>query len=597
MPIGERGKITTITDLTGNTYDLGAKYDADGNVISSTYAKLTDIPEKGMVILSYGSSTWAEFKAAYDAKNIVYCRASSNSNPASGSQTRLAFMAYVDNAANPTNVEFQYYRSVSTHSDSQQGDQVYVYKLTNAGAWSVTVRENYTKIAAGKGLSGSWSNGTYTTKADLVSETNLTNAATAATEVAGRVYPVAPDANGKLAVNVPIDETVLEMISGTIWSLSDMQNTPRALSDGEFIIGEIDSGEWALIQIMDDLQAGYDLIAQPMWETVRIGGSLYYIINQLALKENLSNKVTSLSSSSTNTQYPSAKAVYDYTDDNFVSKSGDTMTGALAIKAPNTVNLQINNTGTNAKILDLMCNATNGASGLYDRTNSQWIVYSNSAGNIVYAPGTVSGSLIANGSNGCYVRAAHTGTNAHAVELMAAPGGDIGLYDRTNSAWILKRTSAGVLTIPDLPGIQNSYAGSGINSSVSIGSVVCNGYIDNGSKRVTFLIPYSITGSSITCSELTIRLFLTEGGINPYFRSGSSGGTYTQQSNSGTSIWANSATVRTNEVASVPASIKTRSGIQVVINFNYAICTNNTGTAIRNACPVSLVVTGTFAIS
>jgi hypothetical protein len=69
-----------------------------------------------MVILSYGNSTWAEFEAAYNNNVIVYCRASSNSNPASGSQTRMAFMAYVNNATTPTEVEFQYYRSMSAHS-------------------------------------------------------------------------------------------------------------------------------------------------------------------------------------------------------------------------------------------------------------------------------------------------------------------------------------------------------------------------------------------------------------------------------------------------------------------------------------------------
>lgn len=116
----------------------------------------------GMTILSYGSSTWNDFITAYNAKKVVYCRASSNSDPASGSQTRLAFMAYVDNATTPTSVEFQYYRSVSSHSASQQGDQVYVYKLTNANAWSVTVREAYTKIATGTGLSNSYNNGTLT---------------------------------------------------------------------------------------------------------------------------------------------------------------------------------------------------------------------------------------------------------------------------------------------------------------------------------------------------------------------------------------------------------------------------------------------------
>ena len=121
----------------------------------------------GMTILSYGSSTWNDFLTAYNAQKVVYCRASSNSNPASGSQTRLAFMAYVNNATTPTEVEFQYYRSVNSHSDSQQGDQVYVYKLTSSGTWTVTVRNTFTKIVAGSGLSSTWANGVLTLNLDL----------------------------------------------------------------------------------------------------------------------------------------------------------------------------------------------------------------------------------------------------------------------------------------------------------------------------------------------------------------------------------------------------------------------------------------------
>ena len=116
----------------------------------------------GMTILSYGSSTWQNFIDAYNANKVVYCRASSNSNPGSGSQTRLAFMAYVNNATTPTEVEFQYYRSVSSHSASQQGDQVFVYKLNSAGTWSVTTREASSKIVAGTGLSSSYSSGVLT---------------------------------------------------------------------------------------------------------------------------------------------------------------------------------------------------------------------------------------------------------------------------------------------------------------------------------------------------------------------------------------------------------------------------------------------------
>lgn len=116
----------------------------------------------GMEILSYGISTWDDFTDAYNAKKVVYCRASSNSNPASGSQTRLAFMAYVNNAATPTEVEFQYYRSINSHTVSQQGDQVFVYKLTSANKWTVITREAASKVAAGGDLTRSYSNGTVT---------------------------------------------------------------------------------------------------------------------------------------------------------------------------------------------------------------------------------------------------------------------------------------------------------------------------------------------------------------------------------------------------------------------------------------------------
>ena len=112
-----------------------------------------------MVILSYGNSTWDDFITAYNNRVIVYCRASSNSNPKTGSQTRMAFMAYVNNADTPTEVEFQYYRSMSSHSATQMGDQVYVYKLTNKNAWTVTVREASVKQVnvSGSGLTASWS--------------------------------------------------------------------------------------------------------------------------------------------------------------------------------------------------------------------------------------------------------------------------------------------------------------------------------------------------------------------------------------------------------------------------------------------------------
>ena len=149
-----------------------------------------------LVEMSYGeSNAWAKFIAAYNAGSIVYCRASSNSNPASGSQTRKAFMAYVNNAENPTNVEFQYVRSVSSKTDSQQCDQVFVYTLTNAsgGTWSVASRNMAPKINVDSTLTKTFSNGanaTVTLKANA-----MTGATSGAAGTAG--YVPAPAAGGQ----------------------------------------------------------------------------------------------------------------------------------------------------------------------------------------------------------------------------------------------------------------------------------------------------------------------------------------------------------------------------------------------------------------
>lgn len=137
---------------------------------TGSYNDLTDKPSitPELVEMSYGeSNAWAKFIAAYQAHCIVYCRASSNANPATGSQTRKAFMAYVNNAENPTQVEFQYYRSVSSHTDAQQGDQVFIYLLTSAsgGTWSVTTRDAFSKVVAGTNMTSSYSNGTITLNA------------------------------------------------------------------------------------------------------------------------------------------------------------------------------------------------------------------------------------------------------------------------------------------------------------------------------------------------------------------------------------------------------------------------------------------------
>ena len=166
---------STVISATDTTYTAGTWIDITNWVISNTQTSaewwnitwtLTDqtdlvtalnAKQDDMVILSYGNSTWNDFITAYNKNWVVYCRASSNSNPASGSQTRLAFMAYVNNETTPTEVEFQYYRSRNDHnSAANQLDEVYVYKLTSNWTWTVTQRNT-----AAKATAWTWINLTY----------------------------------------------------------------------------------------------------------------------------------------------------------------------------------------------------------------------------------------------------------------------------------------------------------------------------------------------------------------------------------------------------------------------------------------------------
>jgi hypothetical protein len=112
-----------------------------------------------MFIAKYGITTYAEVLDAYSKGHIVYCRASTGSNPGSGSQLRMAFLAYVNNETNPTEFEFQYYRTLNSHTETNQGDEVYIYKLNKNNGWSLTLRKTYTKIETGTGITYTFTTG------------------------------------------------------------------------------------------------------------------------------------------------------------------------------------------------------------------------------------------------------------------------------------------------------------------------------------------------------------------------------------------------------------------------------------------------------
>ena len=170
-PKGDTGPAGSDADVTAENIEnaLGYVPADDTKVVSSVNGKTGTVTltaedigaMEGMTILSYGHSTWNEFLEAYEAKRIVYCKASSATDPATGKQSRMAFLAYIqlkeDGFANEY-AEFQYYRSVNPHTNTQQGDQVFCYGLnaTNGGEWSVYTRQASSRVIAGTGLTSAY---------------------------------------------------------------------------------------------------------------------------------------------------------------------------------------------------------------------------------------------------------------------------------------------------------------------------------------------------------------------------------------------------------------------------------------------------------
>jgi hypothetical protein len=139
----------------------------------------------GLTTLSYGHSTWDDFMTAYRNHQVVYCKASSGTDPSAVPQNRMAFLAYVliqNGSTEPTEAEFQYYRSVNTHNANQQTDQIIIYKLNKTNGWSITTRNSSSRIEAGAGLQSSYASNTITLSLDNSTSTMVPNPPTDATK-------------------------------------------------------------------------------------------------------------------------------------------------------------------------------------------------------------------------------------------------------------------------------------------------------------------------------------------------------------------------------------------------------------------------------
>lgn len=152
--------VATQTDLAALKQVPAVTSSDSGKVLKASYSGGTgSYTWDGPIFVAiYGTTTYQAVIDAISSGSLVFCQIDN-----SPTTYRRAVLSYVDSGLGK--VEFLYYRSVGTHSASQQGDQAIIYMVDSTNAWTTTTREAYTAIAAGTHMSQSYSNGTLTLNA------------------------------------------------------------------------------------------------------------------------------------------------------------------------------------------------------------------------------------------------------------------------------------------------------------------------------------------------------------------------------------------------------------------------------------------------
>lgn len=168
LPSGGSGtsdysQLTNKPQINGNTLN--------GNKTSSQLglASASDIPTKvsdltndsgfitGLVVLTYGSSTWNDFITAFNANKVVFVRCGAGTTPGASTKPILAHLVKVDYYnGNPRFAEFRYDDYVDQKTYADQDDHIRIYKLFTDNGWTLTTVPVAPRIVAGDGINYNW---------------------------------------------------------------------------------------------------------------------------------------------------------------------------------------------------------------------------------------------------------------------------------------------------------------------------------------------------------------------------------------------------------------------------------------------------------
>lgn len=155
-----KAKLAAATKVEANPTLDGTETDLISLKVDDTKYQIHNIPN----ILLYGQSRWKDFLRIYNNENgMVFCLAGFGPNPESGNRTRIAILNHLIMSGNVIiGAEFLYYRSIWPHTDSEQGDEVYVYTLRKNNTWSFEVHQAYSKVATGTNLTSTYNDNVLT---------------------------------------------------------------------------------------------------------------------------------------------------------------------------------------------------------------------------------------------------------------------------------------------------------------------------------------------------------------------------------------------------------------------------------------------------
>lgn len=193
-------KLVNLADLKEAFDDVKESIPSKTSQLTNDNGYITEYTETDPTVPSWAK---ASSKPSYSASEVGAKSTQSAVNSPTASGTALAFIDTI--SQNAQGVITPTKKTVAGASQSAAGlmsanDKK---KLDGIASGATANTGTVTSIATGVGLTGGTITGSGTLKTKLRSETALTIDSAAATTTSGRVYPVAVDKTGYLAVNVP----------------------------------------------------------------------------------------------------------------------------------------------------------------------------------------------------------------------------------------------------------------------------------------------------------------------------------------------------------------------------------------------------------